>query len=196
MFIVILKLYKMKLYKLYIVSISISLICIISSCDKEGPAGPQGPAGAAGQQGPEGPQGPAGSGDSGSIGIISSNWLEVAFVPDTNAIGIYRAKIPDTRLTNNFLLENEVRVYVNLGTNEDPIIASLPNEVGSIYIRHVVVPGNILLTSNLDASTYGDSSQRQNLYKYVLISADAAVKSKNVNMNNYMEVKNAFHLRD
>ena len=186
----------MKLYKLYIVSISISLICIISSCDKEGSAGPQGPAGATGPQGPEGPPGPAGSGDSGSIGIISSDWLEVAFVPDTNVIGIYHATIPDTRLTNNFLLENEVRVYVNLGTNEDPIIASLPNEVGSIYIRHVVVPGSILLTSNLDASTYGDSSQRQNLYKYFLISEDVAAKSKNVNMNNYMEVKNAFHLRD
>lgn len=188
----------MKVSNLYLV-LSVCLFITILSCDKEGPAGPQGPAGAqgpAGPAGPAGPEGPAGSGDSTSIGIVSSDWLEVPFLLDTNVAGVFRATIPDARLTNEFLLENEVRIYINLGTTDDPIVASLPNEVGSLYIRHVVVPGNILLNANFDASTYGDSSQRQNLFKYFLISADVAAKNKNVDMSNYAAVKNAFRLKD
>lgn len=184
----------MKILKHYTGALLVFLSCLIAACDKEGPAGPQGAQGPAGPQGPPGPEGPAGSGDSVSVGIISSEWLEVQFLADTNAPGIFRATIPDSTLTSDFLLNNEVRVYVNLGTNQDPVIASLPNEVGQIYIRHVVVPGSILLHSNLDVSTYGDSAQRQNLYKYFLISGDVAAKSKNVDMNNYAEVKKAFRL--
>ena len=186
----------MKLNKLHIAAIIVSLFCIVAACDKEGPAGPQGPQGEQGPAGPEGPQGPAGSSDSVSSGIVSSDWLEVQFEPDTNAAGIFHATIDDSTITKDFLLENEVRVYINLGTSDDPIVASLPNEVGSFYIRHVVVPGSILITSNLDASTYGDSAQRKNLYKYFLISADVANKSRNVDMSNYMEVQKAFKLKE
>lgn len=186
----------MKILKHYLGALIFTLSCLIVACDKEGPAGPQGPQGPAGPEGPAGPQGPPGSGDSASVGIVSSDWLEVQFVADTNAPGIFRAAIPDSTITNDFLLNNEVRVYVNLGTTAEPVIASLPNEIGSLYIRHVVVPGSILLNSNLDASTYGDSAQRQNLYKYFLISGDLAAKSKNVDMSNYSEVKNAFRLKD
>jgi hypothetical protein len=177
----------------YIIAAILSVSCLVAACDKDGEQGPQGQPGPQGPAGPAGPEGPAGPN---GLGFLASDWLEVEFAPDTIVAGLYRAALPDSVLTPEFIVNNEVRVYVNLGTLESPVIAPLPNEVGALYIRNVVVPGSIQITSNFDASTYGDSAQRKNRYKYIMISSDFVGRANNVNMNNYAEVQRAYRLKD
>lgn len=177
----------------YIIAAILSLSCLVAACDKDGEQGPQGQPGPQGPAGPAGPEGPPGEN---GVDFFASDWLEVEFAADTLVPGLYRAALTDTVLTSEFIVNNEVRVYINLGTLESPVIAPLPNEVGALYIRNVVVPGSIQISSNFDASTYGDSAQRQNRYKYIIISNDALGRANNVNLSNYAEVQRAYRLKD
>lgn len=189
-----------------------AVILAFAACSKDGDQGPAGPAGAdgaAGAAGPAGPAGPAGAkGDTGVANVIYSDWLDVPpFVVDTatnpddgqlDTLGLISG-LDAPKLTADILNKGLVKVYINLNTAADPVIAPLPYVDNSfINIRYIGVTGGILLFSNVDASTDTDKNGNKfNQYRYVLIPGGVAARSASgVNWNNYKSVQQYLGLKD
>lgn len=168
------------------------------SCGKDGDPGPEGPAG---PSGPAGPQGPPGTST-----VIYSDWLDVPFEADTfhnasqevDTIGFY-AVIDAAGIDADMLATGEIKVYVNLNTPDDPVIAPLPyySPYTMFSINPVFYTGSIELYANIDASTLiGDGGVKYQQYRYVLIPGGTEARKAKVDWNNYKEVQQYLGLKD
>jgi hypothetical protein len=182
---------------------------IFTQCQKggvgpAGPAGPTGPAGAAGSPGSTGPKG-----DTGTANVIYSPWLDVTYTADTvhnappdppiDTVGYY-ADITAPKLTNAILNSGEIKVYVNLGTSTTPNVIPLP--YFDIYSLFNINPDysfqKISLYADINASTYTQSGQKKQQYRYILIpgSVPGRLSKPAVDWNNYNAVKAYLGLTD
>lgn len=198
------------MYSLPILLLMAATVLFTTSCSKKGDAGPagqQGQKGDKGDKGDTGAGGPGGSkGDPGTANVIYSDWLDVAFKPDTvhraggkiDTIG-YFANFSAPKLSVSILTSGEVKVYINLSTAADPVIAPLPyNEGSGIYIRFVAFKESIQLYSNANAGTSQNNTGAKVLqYRYLLIPGGTAARKANVvDWNNYKAVKDYLGLKD
>ena len=173
----------------------------LANC-KKGDPGEPGAAGQNGAQGPAGPQGP--KGDAGTANVIYSDWLDVAFLPDTvhngnaiDTVGFY-SDITVSKLDIDMLSKGEMKVYINTNSADDPTISALP--YFDVYTNISITPTFFLQTielySNLDPSTITDNGIKYFQYRYILIPGSTKATRKMVDLNNYNEVKKFYGLRD
>ncbi len=174
---------------------------LFSQC-KKGDTGPAGPAGPAGGTGPAGPPGP--KGDTGTANVIYSQWLDVAFLPDTiqngsiiDTIGFY-ANIPAAKLDTGIISHGEIKVYLNLGSSANPAVAPLPyfDVYSGISISPTFFIQNIALYSNADAGTVTQNGVKFLQYRYILVPGGTGGIFKPGNWNDYDQVKIIFGLKD
>jgi hypothetical protein len=189
--------------------LAVSLLYV--ACSKEGPTGPQGEQGPAGANGANGAAGPGGAqgekGDTGTANVIYSDWLDVLYEADTfrnagvlDTLGFYGG-IEALKLDQTMLTTGEMKVYVNLGTAADPNVVPLPyyDVYFNVNINVNFLAGGIALYSNINPSTFTDSDSGEKIqqYRYILIpGGTGARKAKNINWNNYKEVKAYLKLKD
>jgi hypothetical protein len=188
--------------------LGMALITMIVSCSKEGPQGPAGAAGPAGPAGPSGPQGPAGP--AGTANVIYSNWLDVTYTPvkDTQTDGTidtlaWTANITAPKLDTSILNRGEIKVYLNAGTSTSPLVAPLPltDFYYILYVQNLnpyFSPGSIDLISTDDASTITYQGAKYYQYRYILIpgGTSSGRYAKNIDWNNYNQVKTYLGLKD
>lgn len=173
----------------------LAVALLMASCGKDGSTGPKGDTGATGPAGPAGPKG-----DDGTANVIYSDWLTVAFKPDTvhdtqgaiDTLGFY-ADIDIAKLDETLISTGELKVYLNFNTPADPVVTSLPyfDVYSGLNITATFFTGGVELYSNGDASTWTDNSSNLRWqYRYVLIpGGTAARKAKTVDMSDYKAVK-------
>ena len=187
--------------QLFVVLFAITLL--LSNCGKKGDPGAEGPAGQNGAAGPAGPAGP--KGDAGTANVIYSDWLDVAYLPDTvhngntiDTVG-FMATISAPKLDMDILTKGEIKVYVNFRTSADPIVYPLPY-VDIIFEGISISPAFYLQTidlyANADASTVTENGTKFLQYRYILIPGGTKASRKMVDLNNYNEVKKFYGLRD
>lgn len=202
---------KQLMYSLTFLLLITAAVSSITSCSKKGdpgPAGQQGQKGDKGDKGDTGAGGPGGSkGDPGTANVIYSDWLDVAYKPDTvhraggtiDTLGYY-AIITAPKLTTSILNSGELKVYVNQNSAADPVITSLPytDLRSGLYISYVAYQQAIQLESNGDISTVqNNAGVKLRQYRYILIPGGVAARKTNaVNWNNYNEVKAYLGLKD
>ncbi|WPQ64311.1 hypothetical protein SIO70_05460 [Chitinophaga sancti] len=179
-----------------------AIALIVSSCSKEGKTGPQGETGATGATGATGPKG-----DAGTANVIYSDWLTVAFLPDTihnsdgtiDTLGFY-VDLDVPKLDDALISTGEMKVYLNFGSAATPIVTPLPylDIYSSWNITATFFKGGIELYSNGDAGTWTDASGNVRWqYRYVLIPGGTeARKAKTVDMSDYKAVKAWLGLKD
>lgn len=185
------------------------LLCVavaFTSC-KKGDKGDTGDTGPAGAQGPAGPQGP--QGEPGTANVIYSAWTDVTYAPDTiqshptpgttviDTLGYY-AQMDAPKIDADMLEKGEMKVYVNLGTAADPAIAPLPyfDIYTTISIQPTFLLGSIFLYSDLDASTFTSGSDTYLQYRYILIPGSTTGQYKEVDWNDYNQVKKVLSLTE
>lgn len=183
------------------------LSVLVTACSKDGATGPAGPAGANGPAGPTGPQGA--QGNAGTANVIYSDWLDVAYLPDTihtagngiDTIGFY-ATINAPKMTADILNKGEVKIYFNLNNSTDPSIWAIPyfNPYNNITINlEGLEVGKIYLYSNLNPGTITQAGVKYQQYRYVLIPGGTPARTatgSSINWNNYSEVKAYLGLKD
>ena len=183
----------------------LAITMIVTSCSKEGATGP------AGSTGPQGPAGPAGSaGAAGTANVIYSQWLDVAFLPDTihngtaiDTIGFF-ADIAATKLDSSIVAGGEIKVYLNLGSAVDPFVAPLPyfDVYSGISVTPTFSVQDISLYSNVDASSVTQGGVKYLQYRYILIPGGTTALptsvngKKGINWNDYNQVKAYLGLKD
>jgi hypothetical protein len=186
--------------QLFVVLFAITLL--LSNCGKKGDPGAQGPAGQNGTAGPAGPAGP--KGDAGTANVIYSDWLDVAFLPDTvhngsavDTVG-FHSIISAPKLDMDILTKGEMKIYVNLNSAADPAISVLPyfDVYTNIQITPTFLLQNIRLDSNIDPGTVTENGTKYLQYRYILIPGGTKAARKMVDFNNYNEVKKFYGLRD
>ncbi|QJB32636.1 hypothetical protein HF329_15430 [Chitinophaga oryzae] len=185
-------------------------VLLTASCSKDGdpgPAGQQGQKGDKGDKGDPGPGGPGGpQGEPGTANVIYSDWLDIAYKPDTvhtaggrvDTIG-YFAFAAAAKLTADILNKGEVKVYINFTGAADPTITSLPyTEPDGVFIRYVAYQQTLEFYSNINAGTFTDNTGAKRLqYRYILIpGGTAARKSNTIDWNDYKAVKAYLGLKD
>lgn len=168
---------------------------LIGACKKGDP----GPAGEKGDKGDTGAQGATGSkGDPGTANVLYSDWLDLGFSLD-QASGVFFTQINETKVTEDLLSKGEIKVFINLGTAAQKVVAPLPFVSGEVQITPAYATGVIELDANVNASTATDQTTGNKFrqYRYVLIPGGAHVRmNKQINWNNYEEVKNYLGLKD
>lgn len=178
--------------KLTLQSIAALLVAVLisfSSCSKEGPVGPEGPAG---PQGPQGSQGP--EGDPGSANVIYSQWTDTLtyFLASPTTEDTIVGQLLAPSLTEDILNTGEIKVYANLGSENDPYVVPLPftNSNGG-FIEVYFFIGGIEIWSNLNIPGLP--------LRYVLIPGGTAAERKArpaVDWNDYAAVKKYLKLTD
>lgn len=165
----------------------------MTSCSKDGDTGPAGEQGAQGDKGDKGDKGDQGDqGEIGTANVIYSQWLDVTF---EDGIGV----IPAPKLDSAMLNGGSMKVYVNVGTEEDPLVVSLPTSLGNgenapIQITPFFMLNNIVLSSNYNVSTGLDNEGNKTfIYRYVLIPG--GTNAVGVNWNDYGQVKKFVGIR-
>jgi hypothetical protein len=179
----------------------LAITVLIAACSKDGDTGPAGPAGAQGPAGSNGAAGPAGpAGPAGTANVIYSNWIDTAnFRPDTIMTGAvidtigYFTNISAPKLTLDILNRGEIKVYVNLGSDTDPVVFPLPFNNGAVFIDPIFFLGGIQIYSNADLTGVVP-------FRYVLIPGGTAARpgpnGKPIDWNNYKEVQAYLGLKD
>lgn len=185
-------------------------VLFTTSCSKSGdpgPAGQQGQKGDKGDKGDPGPGGPGGpKGDPGTANVIYSDWLDIAYKPDTvhraggtiDTLG-YFGLADAPKLTADILNKGEVKVYINFTSAADPTITSLPyTEQNGVFIRYVAYQQTLEFYSNINAGTYLDNTGAKRLqYRYILIpGGTTARKSNTIDWKDYKAVKAYLGLKD
>jgi hypothetical protein len=176
---------------LVLLSALLSVMFMIS-CGKDGATGPAGPAG------------PAGDTTSGIV--IYSDWLDVAYKPDTihnangsiDTVGFY-AIIDAPKLTKALLSTADVKVYINTDNASDPLIYSLPyNATSGIYIDVTAYTQKIQLYSNADVGTaLGNDGTKYQQYRYMIVPGNTGARSAApVDWSDYAKVKAHLGLKD
>jgi hypothetical protein len=187
--------------KLLLLSLA-AVVFSCGSCSKEGDAGP------AGATGPVGPAGPAGA--DGTSGIIYSEWLDVAYDPivgDYDDDGVeddtaaYETVIPADKLTSDILTTGEIKVFINIGTADNPVIYPLPYT--DLFAGYSINPSfsaqeiYLLATNSFQTFTNTEDGKKYQQYRYILIPGGTAARAgKKVDWNNYNEVKAYLKLKD
>ncbi len=179
----------------------LAITVIIAGCSKDGDTGPAGPAGPAGPTGAAGAAGvPGAQGAPGTANVIYSAWIDTAdFRPDTimtgpviDTIG-YFANISAPKLDLDMLNKGEIKVYVNLGSDTDPVVFPLPFNNGNVFIDVIFFLNGIQIYSNADLTGLVP-------FRYVLIPGGTAARNapgqKTINWNNYKEVQQYLGLKD
>jgi hypothetical protein len=192
--------------KIFITLLAITLL--YASC-KKGDTGPAGAAGAAGTPGATGATGPEGpKGDTGTANVIYSQWLDVAFTPIEDTSGVdtlgYEADIPAAKLDSAILANGEIKVYVNLGTSDDPAVVPLPYlDIYTININPIFFIQDIYLYEvpfgNFikDPSTYTDPvTGKHQQYRYILVPGSVNGRVLKPNWKDYNAVKAFYGLKD
>ncbi|PWV50589.1 collagen-like protein [Chitinophaga sp. S165] len=189
---------KMSLYALLLCG-----ICFFGACSKDGEAGPKGDTGAAGPAGPKGDAGENGP------GIIYSDWLDVEYEAvkeesDENDNGqldtlFFGAGIEAEKLTDEILSTGDVKVFVNLGSEDGKEIVALPYSIP--FYGATITPSFseqlITLIASGDASTIEDEGVKYLQYRYVLIpGSEEARKAAGIDWNDYKQVKAYLKLKD
>ena len=199
----------------------LAMTLIITSCGKDGdtgPAGATGPQGLPGANGSAGPAGPAGAaGAAGTANVIYSAWLDVPFEADTfrttgNLLDTagYSSDIVVPKLVDSILNKGEIKVYLNAGPANNPLVVPLPftdlyTFFGVLTINPFFSRNSIFLYSDEDASTFtitsgANAGQKAWQYRYILIpggtTARPAPGAKAVDWNNYKEVQAYLGLKD
>jgi len=186
--------------QLFIILFAITLS--LSNCGKKGDPGAQGPAGQNGAPGATGPQGP--KGDTGVTNVFYSDWLDVAFLPDTvhngsaiDTVG-FTADISSPKLDMDMLTKGEVKIYINLNSAANPAISPLPyfDAYTGVSITPTFLLQKINLYANINPSTITNSGTKYLQYRYILIPGSIKATRKMVDLNNYNEVKKFYGLRD
>ncbi|MEO8765787.1 MAG: hypothetical protein ABI416_15915 [Ginsengibacter sp.] len=183
----------------------LAIVLVIASCKK----GDDGAAGAAGATGPAGPAGSAGAqgpqGVPGTANVIYSEWLDVAYLPDTvhtgaviDTLGFFADILPD-KLDSLILANGEIKVYLNAGTPANPAVFPLP--YWDPYSPGVINPTffiqDIFLYSNFDAGTITVSGAKRRQYRYILVpGGEAAKMAKRPNWKDYNAVKAFYGIKD
>jgi hypothetical protein len=177
----------------------ITILSVIISCSKEGPAGPAGPAGSTGPQVGAGPKG-----DTGVANVIYSDWLDVTYKPDTvhngtviDTVGFY-VDINAPKLSNAILTNGEIKVYLNLRTAAQPQIVPLPyfDPYGGLSINPLFFLQTIELYSNGNVSTFTSAGSKYQQCRYILIPGGVHGSIAPVDWNNYEAVKKYLGLSD
>ncbi|MBO9203171.1 MULTISPECIES: collagen-like triple helix repeat-containing protein [Niastella] len=170
---------------------------LVGAC-KKGDPGPQGAKGDKGDTGATGEKGAAGNkGDAGTANVIYSDWLDVSFVSQSG--GGFFAQIQEAKVTDDLLSKGEIKVYLNLGTAAEKFVIALPFLSGTTQITPFYEPGLIEMASNANVGTITDqaSGSKVQQYRYVLIPGGTHARmDKQINWNNYEEVKNYLGLKD
>jgi hypothetical protein len=193
---------KPKLYSF--LTVALFTIIFVISCKKgdTGPAGPAGPAGAAGAAGAQGPKG-----DSATANVTYSAWLDVSFLADTvrdpsthvlDTLDFY-AVIAAPKLTATVISQGDIKVYLNFGTSANPDVVPLPYTdvifTNGVSIVPDFVPGQIILTSNVNPSTRTDSEGKKLQYRYIIIpGTKPASLNPNLKWSDYNSVKKYLNL--
>ena len=168
---------------------------LIGACKKGDP----GPAGEKGDKGDTGAQGATGGkGDAGTANVLYSDWLDLGFSQDQTS-GVFFAQITEAKVTEDLLSKGEIKVFINLGTAAQKVVVPLPFVSGDVQITPAYAVGVIELDANVNASTATDQTTGSKFrqYRYVLIPGGAHVRmNKQINWNNYEEVKNYLGLKD
>jgi hypothetical protein len=179
----------------------LSVILITASCTKEGPAGatgpagPQGPAGTAGT--PGAPGAPGAKGDTGVANVIYSDWIDsTTWRPDTvmtgsviDTLGFF-ANVNAPNLDLTILNTGEIKVYINLNDETDPVVFPLPYNDGSIFIDVIFFMNTIQISSNADLTGIP--------FRYILIPGGvrAGRGVKTINWDDYKQVQQYLGLKD
>lgn len=190
----------------------LSLTVILTSCGKDGdtgpigPAGPQGPPGTPGAPGVPGAPGPAGA--PGTANVIYSEWLDVAYGWNINSNGDtlgLAAEIEAPKLVDSILSKGEIKVFLNLGSVDNPDVVPLPF-FDPIYFQPAVIinpdyfVGTILLSSNFNMGTFENAGVKYFQYRYILIPGGTAGRpaagGKTVDWNDYKQVQQHLGLTD
>lgn len=176
-----------------VVFAAISLFIV--SCSK-GDVGPEGPAGPQGPQGPQGAPGPAGTAN-----VIYSGWLDATFQEDSdqgNPTGTYYAEINAPKLTKEILTSGEMKVYINLGSADDPYIAPLPmsDPFYDVYCSAEFFLQTIFLYSNYDLSTVTENGVKYQQFRYILIPGGTSARVAQPDWNDYNKIKAFYGLPD
>jgi hypothetical protein len=170
---------------------------LIGAC-KKGDPGPQGEKGDKGDAGATGATGATGSkGEAGTANVLYSDWLDVGFAQDPN--GVFFTQIEEDKLTEDILSKGEIKVYINAGTVAEKVVFALPLLSGTLQITPVYAPGVIELdaTKNVSTVVNTQTGEKSRQYRYVLIPGGAHVRmNKQINWNNYEEVKTYLGLKD
>jgi hypothetical protein len=169
-------------------------VALLTTACKKGDTGPQGEKGDKGDTGEKGSTGT--KGDAGTANVLYSAWLDVAFAQDATS-GVFFGQIAEPKVTDNLLSTGEIKVYINFGTPDNKVITPLPFVEGDVQITPIYAAGTIEIDANVNASTVTSSTtgKKSRQYRYILIPGGASVR-KNVNWNNYEEVKTYLGLKD
>jgi len=195
----------MKKLTLQLTAIFFLAIAISFTSCKKGDTGPAGETGAQGAKGDKGDKG-----DAGSANVIYSDWMDVTFDPvkDTtnNVVDTlaWLADIDAAQLDASILSTGEIKVYVNVGTADDPAVFPLPlfdyySLTGVFNINLYFRLNTISLYSTEDASTFTNNGDKLWQYRYVLIPGGTAAGRKSaqaVDWNNYEAVKKYLNLKN
>nr|WP_067058844.1 collagen-like protein [Mucilaginibacter sp. L294] len=193
----------------------LSIICLSSllvKC-KKGDDGPIGPAGTKGDAGAVGANGPAGAkgatGATGTANVIYSDWITPATYTKTTVFGTFNftADIAASKITQAILDKGTVLVYGKMnGYNPIiwptdqvgvlPVVINYLNgttpEIDTWSARTTVGKIQIVMTNN--NNVYGSIANAHS-FRYVIIPGGVRTTAT-VNLRNYAEVKQAYHLVD
>ncbi|MEO6328472.1 MAG: hypothetical protein ABIO55_06050 [Ginsengibacter sp.] len=180
----------------------LSIVLIVASCTKEGPAGATGPAGPGGPQGPTGAAGVNGpAGPAGTANVIYSDWIDTTtWQPDIvitgtvmDTIGFF-AVINAPKLDLTMLNTGEMKVYVNVNSTANPVVYPLPYNNG-LFIDVLFYLNSIQLYSNGDLTDVP--------FRYILIPGGTksgrginGVPGTTINWSDYKQVKAYLGLKD
>ena len=202
----------------YLLMLLTSVMLFAASCGKNGAPGPQGPIGATGPAGANGTNGVAGptgttgaTGATGSANVIYSGWITPsAYTKDTifSTYHLY-ANIPATAITQAILDKGTVVVYGKLDGYVSSIwptdqVSALPiiltyEEGTTTYTdtwSALATLGNIKIDFTDDLNLYNGVSNAHQ-FRYVIIPGAVLTSHlKNINLSNYLLVKQALHLPD
>ena len=180
---------------------------VFANCKKgdkgdPGDTGATGAAGAPGAPGATGPQGP--KGDSGTANVIYSDWLDVTFDPASADSSAWIAEITAPKLVDSILNKGEIKVYWNIGSDSASSQFITPLPVIDLFIFGDLVsinpyfsPQSILLLSTHDISSFTDDNGNKNFqFRYILIPGGVHGIPRQVDWNDYNQVKSTFGIKD
>lgn len=172
----------------------LALMLTMSSCSKEGDTGPAGPAGPAGPTGAGGPAGPAG--ETGTANVIYSQWINLTF----DETGFAEMDAPS--LTADILNSGDVKVYVNLGSDEAPRIFSLPAVINPGFFIEEPAEEDVsmFLDPFFELNTIGILSNyilTEVPFRYIIIPGGVEEGNRSaVDWKDYNSVKKYYNLKD
>lgn len=153
------------------------------------------------KKGDAGPQGE--KGDSAMANVYYSTWAVPSWGFTTDDEDELGAEIAAPKLTADVINKGAIHVYLNRGTDAAPIVEALPfsavaSDGTGLYISPVFTAGSIVLFTNTNVGLPNTTTGAVGKYRYILIpgGTPARTSGKNIDWNNYAEVKAYLGLKD